>query len=87
MSIKSAPKLGSIVPYVFLFLVGFPLAGALFGHVFYLVLDLAIGPLSKSGWQISVVVWATFAFVSGVYSLWCFRQYDKALKNRNCTRD
>jgi hypothetical protein len=73
-------ELKPLWPYVLMFLIGLPAAGAVFGYVFFLILDFATGPLSYVGLKISVVVWAAFGAVAGIYATYSFRQTDKAIR-------
>jgi hypothetical protein len=67
-------------PYAILFLVGFPIGGAVFGYLFFLIVDFVIGPLSSLGLKLSVLLWAGAGAASGIYATYTFRRYDKALE-------
>lgn len=73
-------ELKPLWPYVLIFLIGFPAGGAVFGYVFFLILDFAIGSLGYEGLKISVVGWAASCAVAGIYATYSFRQTDKAIR-------
>lgn len=69
----------SRIRYVFLFLIGLPLCGAVFGYLFYSVLDFVSGPYGPLAPRFSIVFWAFVGLVQGIYAFWTFTRYDKAL--------
>ena len=72
---------------VLVFLVGFPVCGALFGYVFYFILDFVTGPYGNLALRLSALLWTSVGLVAGIYAFWLFRRYDKALAKEEMHRD
>lgn len=66
--------------YLLAFLVGFPACGALFGYLFFLVLNFATGPYSGMALKLSVLIWFVAGVIAGTYGYWHFRRYAKVLE-------
>ena len=80
MSNESNFEVKPLWPYAVLFLIGFPIGGAMFGYVFFLVFDFVTGPLSNLGLKISVLIWTSVGAASGIFATYTFHRYDKALE-------
>jgi hypothetical protein len=82
---QSKTKVGPLWPYAILFLIGFPIGGALFGYVFFLVFDFVLGPLRDIGLKISVLIWVGIGAASGIYATYTFQRYDRVLERAKST--
>lgn len=78
---------GSKLVYSAIFLIGFPLLGALLGYVFFSVLNFITGPYSVIALRLTVVLWAVVGLAFGIYAFWTFRRHDRALEREQRRRE
>lgn len=66
---------------VITYIVAFPLMGILFGFLFFKLFDLINGPLSNIALEISLIVWGSFGFITGLYTLIAVRRVNKLVNS------